>query len=844
MLILTSLFCKKPGLTTTETLAVPARTGLECAARVHPIRRCPTPSAAPAMPITTGARLGRYEIRSLLGAGGMGEVYLAQDTQLDRNVAVKILPADVARDQTRMRRFVQEAKAASALNHPNIAHIYEIGEVEGGSFIAMEHVEGQALDDLIRGRQLDTEEIILIGIQVADALAEAHAKGITHRDIKPSNIMITTRGDVKVLDFGLAKVARSVEHAVPTSDVTTQAKTAPGVVMGTAQYMSPEQALGREVDHRTDIFSVGVTLYEMATGKLPFFGATVTEIIDRIAHAQPEAIARLNYNVPGELERIIRKCLEKDRERRYQSARDLHVDLKNFKRDSDSSAVTVEEAVPQQRPKISRLSFIASALVVLALVGIGLYFLSRRDDAAGNVIDSIAVLPLVNASADPNTDYISDGITESLINSLSQLPKMRVMARTTMFRYKGREVDPQKVGLELGVKAVLTGKVLQRGDSLIIQADLVDVADGSQLWGEQYNRKFSDILAVQGEMAKQISQKLRMRLTGEEQQRVTKNYTENTAAYQLYLKGRYFWSKRTEEGLNKATEHIQQAIDMDPNYALAYVGLADCYNLLGFYSVLEPKEAFPRAKAAATKALEIDDTLAEAHASLGYIKLFYDWDLTNAESELKQAIELNPNYATAHHWYGVYLQFVGRFDQALVEMRRALEFDPLSPSINANVGWPLYYARQYDQAIEQFQKAIERDQSSPLPHHWLAMVYGQKGMYEQAITEYQKALDLSGSRSRIVAELGYIYAVSGKRGEAQKALEELKELSGRRYVSSFYIGLIYMGLGEKDQAFASFERAYEERSPRLIDLKVDPIFDPLRSDPRFAELLRRVGLPQ
>jgi Tfp pilus assembly protein PilF len=333
-----------------------------------------------------------------------------------------------------------------------------------------------------------------------------------------------------------------------------------------------------------------------------------------------------------------------------------------------------------------------------------------------------------------------------------------------------------------------------------------------------------------------------MRLTGKEQQRVTKSYTENTAAYQLYLKGRYFWSKRTEEGLNKATEHIQQAIDIDPNYALAYVGLADCYNLLGFYSVLEPKEAFPRAKAAATKALEIDDTLAEAHASLGYVKLFYDWDLTSAESELKQAIELNPNYATAHHWYGVYLQLVGRFDQALVEMRRALELDPLSPSINANVGWPLYYARQYDQAIEQFQKAVERDQSSPLPHHWLAMVYGQKGMYEEAITEYQKALELSGSRSRIVAELGYIYAVSGRRSEAQKALKELKELSKRRHVSSFYMALIYMGLGEKDQAFASFETAYEERSPRLIDLKVDPIFDPLRSDPRFAVLIRKMGL--
>ncbi len=771
----------------------------------------------------------------------MGEVYLAQDTQLDRNVAVKILPADVARDRARMGRFVQEAKAASALNHPNIAHIYEIGEADGASFIAMEHVQGQALDDVISGRPLDTEEIIRIGIQVADALDEAHSKGITHRDIKPSNIIITPRGEVKVLDFGLAKVARPAQQALPASDVATQLKSAPGLVMGTVQYMSPEQALGREVDHRTDIFSVGVTLYEMTTGKLPFSGATETEIIDRIAHAQPDAIARFNYNVPAELERIIRKSLEKDPERRYQSARELHVDLKNLKRASDSSAVTVEKAPPQQRAKISRLTFVTIALVVLVLVGVGLYFLGGRNNAAGDAIDSIAVLPLVNASADPNTEYLSDGITESLINSLSQLPKLRVIARTTMFRYKGREVDPQKVGRELGVKAVLTGKVLQRGDNLIIQADLVDVADGSQLWGEQYNRKFSDILAVQGEIAKQISQKLRMRLTGAEQQRVTKSYTENTAAYQLYLKGRYFWSKRTEEGLNKATEHIKQAIDIDPNYALAYVGLADCYNLLGFYSVLEPKEAFPRAKAAATKALEIDDTLAEAHASLGYVKLFYDWDLTNAESELKEAIELNSNYATAHHWYGVYLQFVGRFDQALVEMRRALELDPLSPSINANVGWPLYYARQYDQAIEQFQKAIERDQSSPLPHHWLAMVYGQKGMYEEAITEYQKALDLSGSRPRIVAELGYIYAVSRKRSEAQKALEELKELSKRRYVSSFYMALIYMGLGEKDQAFALFERAYEERSPRLIELKVDPIFDPLRSDQRFAELMRKVG---
>jgi serine/threonine-protein kinase len=761
------------------------------------------------MVVAAGTRMGRYTVRTELGTGGMGEVYLAQDTQLDRTVALKILPPDFAANPERMRRFLQEARAASALNHPNAAHIYEIGEAEDTAFIAMEYVQGETLGARIISGQLRPEEIADIGMQVADCLDEAHSKGIIHRDIKPSNIMLTVRGQVKILDFGLAKVLRPADESI-SSDIATQVKTSPGVVMGTVQYMSPEQALGREVDRRSDIFSLGSVLYAMATGRAPFTGSSIGETIDRILHSQPEAMARFNYDLSAELERIVRKCIEKDKERRYQTARDLLNDLKSLGRDVEARVVNAKAT--SRRPRASK------------------------------AIDSLAVLPLVNASGDANMDYLSDGITESIINALSQLPKVRVVARSTVFRYKGQEVDAKEVGEQLSVRAVLTGRVRYLGDTLMIGTELIDVANDAQLWGEHYNRKLSDIFEVQAEIAREISDKLRVRLTGKEKKQLAKRHTDNAEAYKLYLKGRFHWNKRTRESLKKGIEYFQQAIEKDSRYALAFTGLADCYNSLSRFGWLSPGEAMPKAKEAAERALQIDGNLAEAHNSRAFVAENYEWVWSIAEREYKRAIALNPNYATAHQWYGEYLATIGRFDEGLEQLKQAEHLDPLSLIINSDLGLPFFFARQYDRAIEQWRKTIELDPDFWLAHYALALVYEQKGMYGEAIAESKKALNLFGDSPWVLGGLGHIYAVSGQRDEAYQVLDELKERSTERYISPFDLAIIYAGLGEKDQAFEWLEKAYEERNQWMTWLKVEPRLDVLRSDPRFIDLVQRVGL--
>ncbi|HSB27510.1 MAG TPA: protein kinase [Pyrinomonadaceae bacterium] len=794
------------------------------------------------MSIPSGKTFGHYEVRSPLGAGGMGEVYLAQDTLLERLVALKFLPVEIAGDAQRLRRFIQEAKAASALNHPNIAHIYEIGEADGVRFIAMEYVEGRSLDQTINGSPMKVAQLLRIAPQIADALSEAHSKGIVHRDIKSANIILTNRGQVKVLDFGLAKIVAK-SHAEPLADISTQLKTSPGIVIGTVPYMSPEQALGQEVDHRSDIFSLGVVLYEMATGHLPFSGRTTTETISRITHEQPEALSRFNYEVPLEFERIVRKCLEKDRERRYQSAGELVIDLENLKRDSHSSSQPTVAA----RPKRSkRYLYLGVGLLVL-IATVGLYFLRSNRAVKGlqdrQNIAAIAVLPFVNANSDQSNEYLSDGMTESIINSLSQLPRLRVMARATVFRYKGREVDPSVAGRELKVDAILTGRVLHQGDNLIVQADLVNVTDGSEIWGEHYTRKAVDVFAIQDEIARQITDRLRLRLSGVEEKLVTKHYTENAEAYDLYLKGRYFWSKGTEESCDKAIDYFRQAIALDPNYALAYVGMASAYFTLGgVLGFREPSATFPKTKELLTKALVLDDELAEVHAALARYALEYDWNWPEAERQFKRAIELNPNYSDSHSGYGTYLEALGRFDDAINERRLAQKFDPLSAFAVADVGYPHYYARKYDEAIGWYRKGLELDPQFSWGHLWIGQAYIQKGMFKEAIEEINQAIELSGGDIRAKATLGHAYGVSGRRDDALKVLHELEDRSKTRYVSPYYIALIYVGLGDSVQAINWLQKALAERQPYLILMKVEPVFDRLHEDPGFIAIERNVGL--
>jgi eukaryotic-like serine/threonine-protein kinase len=834
--------------------------------------------------LDAGAIISHYRIVDKLGAGGMGEVYLAQDMKLDRKVALKILPRQFTQDESRLHRFIQEAKSASTLNHPNIITIHEIGEEGGTQFIATEFIQGETLRQPIARHRLSVREALDVATQIASALVEAHAAGIVHRDIKPENIMLRPNGLVKVLDFGLAKLTEQRSYPADTQAPTiAKVNTDPGTVMGTPTYMSPEQVRGLGVDVRSDIFSLGVVIYEMLAGRAPFEGGTTSDIISSILKTDPPPLARYSREVSPELQWVVSKALRKDCDERYQTARELQGDLKNLKRELDAqmgldgslppesskspetetstaqAAQTAGELIEStadvgarttagaeyfmgsiKRRRITAL--IGLPVLAAAIVGLFAYFHARNSEVA---IESIAVLPFDNQNHDPDTEYLSDGLTESIINSLTQLPSLRVIARSSVFRYKGRDADPMAAGHELGVRAVLTGRILQRGDNLSVSAELVDIRDNKQLWGEQYERKVSGLLAMQREIAKEISNNLRLTLSGADESRVTKRYTENPEAYRLYLKGRFYWNKRTEEGVTKGIEYFTQSIERDARYALAYTGLADCYSSLGFsfdVGSLSPGEAIPKAKAAAMKALELDDTLAEAHTSLAFIRLNYDWDWSGAEREFKRAIELNPNYDNAHHWYSHYLMAMGRTEESLTESNRAMELDQLGLIINVHLGWHYLFAHQYELAAEQFKKTLELDPNFGLAYWYLGQAYVQKGVYHEAETELRRAKDLLKENVIVIAELGRAYAVSGNRAEANRVLDELKELSKRSYVSGYHIALIHAALGEKDRAFEWLEAAYKERSDLLSYLKVDPRVDNLRSDPRFGDFLRRIGL--
>ena len=811
------------------------------------------------MTISTGTRIGRYEIRSQIGAGGMGKVYLAHDTELDRKVAIKILPEHLASDPHRVQRFIQEAKSASALNHPHILTIHEIGVMGTSRFIATEFIDGNTLRQRINS-EMTLSEILEVAIQAGSALVAAHEAGIIHRDIKPENIMIRRDGYVKVLDFGLAKLTQP--EGVPIDpDASTRAlvNTSEGAVMGTATYMSPEQAKGTNVDARTDLWSLGAVLYEMIAGRAPFVGQSQTETLSLIIQKDPAPLTRFAKEVPDELQRIVNKLLTKDRDQRYQSAKDLLIDLRTLKRrlvleaevnrtgpSVPSTALGAEKLETQSSAeyvvsqiKHHKIAVLCGLLIVgAAAIGLTIYFRGRN---TSNTIDSIAVLPFVNASENAELEYLSDGLTESLINSLNKLPHLSVKARSSVFRYKGKDVDPQQVASQLSVQAVLNGRVTQRGDDLMLSLWLVDGRNGNQLWGERYNRKLSDLLALQSEIARDVSTKLRARLSGADQQMLAKNYTSNTEAAQLYMLGRHHALKRTLPETQKAISYLQQAIALDPSYALAYAGLADAYSS-ALAADLPTNQFLPQARAAAQKAIEIDDTLAVAHAELGFI-VFWDWDWVASENQFKRALELDPDSAETHLYYAHLLSNTGRDVEALAEAKHARELDLLNPRTSALEAQFLIHAGRTDEALTRLREILELDSNYFLAHLYASSAYIEKGMYAEAISEARRAREISGARSFYVeAFLGYALAKSGKEAEARSVLEGLLKSSADRRAPFYEVALVYNGLGRRDEAIAWLERGYNQRDPAMVFLKVEPKWKNLHDDPRFVDLLRRVGL--
>ena len=795
----------------------------------------------------------------------MGEVYLAEDTKLDRKVALKILPSDLAVDNDRMARFVREAKSASALNHPNIITIHEIGESAGTHFIATEYIDGKTLNDYAKSNPLQLKAVLEIAIQIASALDEAHAAGIVHRDLKPDNVMVRANGLVKILDFGIAKLseARPTPGDEEAATALKTPSTSPGMIIGTANYMSPEQAKGKDVDPRTDIFSFGVVLYEMIVGAAPFEGDTPIEKLGAILHKEPKP---LPDDVPADIKKIIHKCLRKDRDERYQTIKDVLIDLKDVKQELEThkllertvapdkaelkteirQATTVDEiartTTNQTETKTATTKYVAIALAILSLSVLG-FFGSRYFRSNSSQIESIAVMPFVNESGNQDVEYLSDGMTETLIGSLSQIPNLSVKARSTVFIYKGKDTTPKKIGEELGVQAVLLGRVAQHGDDLRLSLELVNAQTQDVLWSDTYNRKQSQLVSLQSEIARDVSSKLKSKLSGADTAKIEKNYTSNTEAYQLYLKGKFYWNQRTGPALKQAVAFYQQAIEKDQNYALAYSGLAETYVLFSSYDVAPADNSMPQAEAAALRALAIDDSLAEAHTALAFYLSIYEWNRDGAEREYHRAIELKPSYATAHHWLGADLANVKRFDESLVELKRAEELDPLSPIIGTNLGDTLLFARRYDEAIAQYKRTIVSNPNFAYAHVTLGRAYGSKRMYSEAISEMRRALQLNNSSST-KGFLGLLLAKSGKRDEALKLLSELKQESIQNYVPGDIFALIYIGLGDKSEALNWLEKHISGHAETASSLAVAPEYDELRNEPRFKDMLKKMNLPE
>lgn len=841
-----------------------------------------------------GRVIGHYRIVSLLGIGGMGEVYLAEDTRLRRNVALKMLPEAFARDKDRLERFVLEARSASALNHPNIITIHEIGRVNTVRFIATEFIDGKTLKEMLGDGKLDTTIALDVAIQIASALDEAHAAGIVHRDIKPDNVMVRPNGLVKILDFGVAKFLGTgiADIEAGPGIAKGSGKTLPGMIIGTADYMSPEQAKGGTIDRRSDIFSFGAVFYEMLSGYKAFSGDSALDTIGAILHKEPAKLSALTAEVPHAIEAVVHKCLNKSADERYQNVREILSDLRVEKRRLDLYEIanslspdTVSEerrsglvsdrkenstdafspsesvsdlpavvtstsaAIPAELRK-RNLSIAAAGLflmLVLASSGVvGYRYLTAKQQ-----IESIAVMPFANASGDPAADYLSDGITENLIRSLSSISGLSIKARSTVFTYKGKETSPQTIGRELNVDAVLLGRLEQRDDDLKLSLELVDTSTQNLIWTANYNRKMGDLVTLQRDIARDVSDRLRPELSVTEQKRVAKNYYTTSEAQQLYMKGRFHWNKRDVRDFQKAVQYFDQASQKDPNFALAYTGAADTYSLMPLYGAYKPTEYFPKAKEAALKALELDPNLSEAHASLGYLAYTYDYDWDGAEEHLKTALRLNPNYATAHQWYAEHLAFRGRLDEALAEISIALELDPFSLVINRMTGNILAFSNRHDEAVTQLNRTVELYPEIPVVRFNLGEALASKGMYQEAVEQFLIGFKLDGRKNYEIRRYENAFKLKGWQGFWMEYLGTLITLqkavagtSDQIYFDNESLAYAYAAVGNNEKAIEHLYKAYESREPNLITIKTSEVYDGMKFEPSYQELINKIGLTE